>query len=187
MDPEKKRIFNTWAIEKSHNQEIGNKPATIRSNKKSEFIIEFSNEKENKFFPTITSLGSPQFQERVKVEIVACDKINQSQGLMYIHDYNIPDIEEYGNELKKEYNFLDKKKATWITTKNIPSTPLLLTFKEKIPPKFTEIPGEKAKTKVFEYFERPMTCKICLKYGHTAKKMPLNDSDVCTVQLLRTH
>ena len=46
------------------------------------------------------------------MEIVACDKINQIQGLKYIHDYDIPDIEEYGNELKKEYNLLDVKKAT---------------------------------------------------------------------------
>ena len=67
-------------------------------------------QKEIKILPTITSLGSPQFKERVKVETVACDKINHSQGLIYIHDYNIPDIEEYGNELKKEYNLLDVKK-----------------------------------------------------------------------------
>ena len=59
IDPEKKRAFNPWPIEKSLTQEIGSKPATIKSNKESEFIIEIS---------TITSLGSPQFQERVKVE-----------------------------------------------------------------------------------------------------------------------
>ena len=65
MDPEKKRTFNPWAIEKSLTQEIESKPATIRSNNESEFIIEISNEKESKILPTITSLGSPQFQERV--------------------------------------------------------------------------------------------------------------------------
>ena len=46
----------------------------------------------------------------VEIEIFACDKINQSQGLIYIHDYNIPDIEDYDNELKEEYNLLDMKK-----------------------------------------------------------------------------
>ena len=62
------------------------------------------------------------------MEKVASDKINQSQVVIYIHDYNIPDIEEYDNELKKEYNFLDVKKATLVSTKNISFTPLLLTF-----------------------------------------------------------
>ena len=67
---------------------------------------------------------------------------NQSKPrLIYIHDYNIPDIEDYSRELKKEYNLLDVKKATWIKIKNIAFTPLLLTFKEKEPPIFIEIPG----------------------------------------------
>ena len=72
-----------------------------KSNNESKFIIEISNVKESKILPTTTSLGSPQFQEKVKVDIVACDKINQNQGLIYIHNYNIPDIEEYGKKLNK--------------------------------------------------------------------------------------
>ena len=89
---------------------------------------------------------------------------------MHPHDYNIPVIDGYGSELKKEYNLMDVHKATGIKTKNITSTPLLLTFKEKEPPIFIEIPGEQAKTKVYEYSERPMNCKTCLRYGHTVKR-----------------
>ena len=76
------------------------------------------------------SLCALQLQGRVEVEIFACDKINQSQGPIYILDYNIPVIEDYGTELKKKYNLLDVKKATWIKTKNITSTPLFLTLKK---------------------------------------------------------
>ena len=43
MDLENKRNFNPWAIENSFIQEIGSKPATIRSNNESEFEIEISN------------------------------------------------------------------------------------------------------------------------------------------------
>ena len=50
------------------------------------------------------------------------------------------------------------KKTTLITTKNISSTLILLNFKEKEPPRFIEITGEEAKTKIFEDFERPMRC-----------------------------
>ena len=169
MDPNKKRTFNPWAIEKKFTQEIGSKPATIRSNNESDFVIEISNKKESENLPTITSLCSPQFQERVEVGIFACDKINQSHGLIYFNDYNIPEIEDYDSELKKEHNLLDVKKATWIKTKTITSTPLLLTFKEKEPPMIIENLGEQAKTKVYEYYERPRNCKTCLKYGHTVK------------------
>ena len=83
----------------------------------------------------------------VEVEIYAYDKINQSKGLIYIHNYNIPDIDDYGSELKKEYNLLDVQKSTRLKTKISTSTPLLLTFKEKEPPRLIEIQGEQAKTK----------------------------------------
>ena len=37
-------------------------------------------------------------------------RLNQPKpSLIYTHDYNIPDIEDYGSELKKEYNLLDLK------------------------------------------------------------------------------
>ena len=100
----------------------------------------------------------------------ACNKINQSQGLIDIHDYKILDFEDYGSELKKENNLLDVQKATLIKTKAITSTPPILTFKEKELPRFIEVPGEQVKTKVFDYYERPMSCKTCLRYGYTAKR-----------------
>jgi len=68
-DPENKRKFNPWAIEKSSTQKIGSKPATIRSNNGSEFVTEISNYKKSKILPTIKSLCSPQYKERVEVEI----------------------------------------------------------------------------------------------------------------------
>ena len=109
MDPEKKRTFYPWAIEKSFTKESGSKSATKRSNNEPELFIEISNEKESKILPIITSLCSPQFQERFLVEIFACDKINQSQGLINI--YNIPDIENYSGELKKVHNLQYVKKS----------------------------------------------------------------------------
>ena len=36
-----------------------------------------------------------------EVEKFACNKINQSKGLIYINVYNITDTDDYGSELKK--------------------------------------------------------------------------------------
>ena len=100
----KEKKIQPVAIEKNCTQKIWSNRAIIRSNNECEFVIEISNEKERKILPTITSLSSSQIQERVEVEIFPCDKVNQSQGMIYIYDYNIPDIKDYGSELKKEYN-----------------------------------------------------------------------------------
>ena len=50
MDPEKKRKFNPWAIEKSFTLEVGSKSATIRSNNESEFVIKSQRKKKAKLF-----------------------------------------------------------------------------------------------------------------------------------------
>ena len=97
---------------------------------------------------------------------------------IYILHYDIPKIDEYRSELKKKYNFSDVQTATWIKTRNNTSTSLLLTFKEKEPPIFIEIPGEQAKIKVFEYYARQI-------WVHS-EKMPWNNSCVCKVQQQRT-
>ena len=93
------------------------------------------------------------YKERVEVGIFAFDKINQSKGLIYIYDFIIPDIDGYCSELKEQRNLSDVQKATSMKTKNITSTPLLLTFKEKEPPRFIELPGEQAKINFTEYYK----------------------------------
>ena len=85
MDPEKKIKFVPWAIEKSLTRETGSKPATLRSNNESEFVIEISNEEESKIIPSLKSLCSPEFQERIEVEIFVWNKINYRTALIYIH------------------------------------------------------------------------------------------------------
>ena len=122
-----------WAIEKSLTQKFGSEFATITLVNESEFVIETSNKKESKILPTINSLFSPQFQERVEVEKFACDKINQSEDLIYTYDNNIPDIDDYGSELKKEYNLTDVQKTTRIKTKTLLLLHSYLLSKKKNP------------------------------------------------------
>ena len=61
------------------------------------------------------------------------------------------------------------QEATYTKTENTTSTSHQLTFKEKEQLKSKENPEERAKTKVYECYERPMSYKTCLKYGHIVK------------------
>ena len=144
MDPEKKRTFNPWVIEKSFSQEIGSKPDIIRSINESEFVIVISKEKESKVLPTIKSPCSPHFHERVEIEIFSCGEINQNKGLIHSYDYNIPNIDDYVGDLKKKCILLDVQNATSIKGKKEKHyfywTPP--DFQKKEPPGFKEIPGE---------------------------------------------
>ena len=84
MDPENKRKFKPWAIEKSFTQEIGSKPATIKSNNESEIVIEISNEKESKFLSTIKSLCFSKLKNSIATKSTNAKAYN----------YNIPDIDD---------------------------------------------------------------------------------------------
>ena len=125
--------------------------------------------KKAKFFQLKTHYFT-QYKESVEVEIFARDRIGQGQGLIYIHNSSILVIYDYDRELKKEYNLSDVQKATLIKNKNTTSTPCPLTFKEKEPPRFIESSGGQAQTKIYEYFERTMSCKRFLEYEHTVNR-----------------
>ena len=66
-----------------------------------------------------------------------------------MHDYNIPEIDDYCSKLKKEYSPWDVQKSKLNKNKHFISPPLLLTltFKEKEAPRFIEILGEEVKIK----------------------------------------
>ena len=147
MYKENKKKFSPWLIEKHFTQAIGNKPVTLN----------LSN-----FLATITELNFPEYQQIVPAEISASYKMNQSKGMIYIQKYNTTDFTEYREQLKKEFNLLDVQKSTWFITKNQTSTSTLITFKEKEAARFLDILREQAKIKLYDYYERPISCKNSL-------------------------
>ena len=42
---------------------------------------------------------------------------------------------------------------------NLSSTPPVITFKEKLPASFLDIPGKQAKIGAYGYYKRPISCK----------------------------
>merc|ERR1719259_1557505 len=102
MNPEKKKKFSPWLIERCFTQLLWGKPRSIRSKSESEFIIKVNNEDQSKAILSIQKLYN------VDVQVTECTNINQSKGLVYIYDYNVPDsgFEEYSTNLKNAFNLV---------------------------------------------------------------------------------
>ena len=66
-------------------QELGSKPLTVRSKSESEIVIEVNKETQ------IITILSIKKLNNVDVCIAECASINQSKGLMYFYDHNLPD------------------------------------------------------------------------------------------------
>ena len=143
IDKEIKNKLNPCSIEKSFTQAIGNKSVSTRSKTDSELVIEISHESKSYILPTTTKVNFPQYQQRVAIWESASNRIHRYKGMNYIQEYDTTDFIEYSRQLKKEFNLLDVKNAVLTKSKNLTSTPLFLTFKEKIT---TETPRHTRRT-----------------------------------------
>lgn len=156
--------FSPWCLEKSIAQHIGAKPI-IRSKygSKNEYVVEVSTRKESDKILTMKTInGSP-------ISISANAGLNLSKGLVYIDDYDMSDFDSYAGGLRERCGVVEAVEAKWIKTKSKTTKPLLLSFRNRDPPAFLNIPGEKAHTRVTEYKDKPMICKNCQNYGHSLK------------------
>ena len=94
-------------------------------------------------------------------------RYNSSNGLIYVNDYDVTNTPSFEEGLKRHYNICKVTPATWIKTKNIDSTPCLMTFAQSSLPTQIQIPGEQSLTQVYRYGPRPLFCLQCLAYAHT--------------------
>ena len=116
----------------------------------------------------------------------AYDKINQTEGLIYIHDYNIPDIEGYGSELKKEYNLLDVKKKNLDKNQKHHFYSTTADFQRKRTTETHRNPGlNKHELKFTNSMKDQWAARHVLDMD-TQWKYTVKQSDVCEVQLPRT-
>lgn len=92
------------------------------------------------------------------------------KGLIYIYDSEISDVNEFEMGLKENFNISSVEYAHFIKTKNDQTKVFILHFRQETLPRSIYIPGEKADTIIYPFDNRPMMCRNCQQYGHTAKR-----------------
>ena len=113
--------------------------------------------------------------ERIKeIDGVECTvrqhpTFNYSKGLIYIYDFSIPNLPEFQEQMKSNYNIADIQPANFIRTRSEDTSVFLVTFKQDTTPYSIYIPGERQDTRVFKFKNRALLCRKCQHYGHTAK------------------
>jgi len=180
MSSREKRSFTPWSIEKCLSNELGSKPKSIRSRNDTEFIIEVEKHRDSLNISKIKKLNN------IEVKIEECKNINQSKGLVFLSGQEPNNYQKYLEDIKKDQNLIQIEEATWIKPKNPKTKAIIMTFRENIPPKLLNVLGEQSGVKVSEYFERPMSCKRCLAYGHTEKRC-VERSSTCAKCSIKGH
>ena len=155
-----------WTIEKGLVEHLGRKPVYLRSkpNEENTLIVEIATKNDAIKMRELEKLGD------IPVEVGTSDSRNPEKGLIYIQGYDLLNYEPYTESLRKQHNLAKVEMASWIKTKNSNTRALLLSFKgETEMPEFIDIPGESARTRVYEYKRMPTLCGKCLEFGHPAK------------------
>ena len=162
LDPVNKRKINPFLLERCIQQVIGSKPRTIRTKDSSTFTIQIGTQKESYAMSELTAINN--FPCQISVN----ESLEMQKGLIYIYGYDMENPESFKKALIDQYQLAAVEQPFWIKPKNKLAKPLLLSFRAEMPP-FLDIPGEKVRTKVYEYKKQPLLCKKCLDYGHSSR------------------
>ena len=167
-DIEDRRKVCPYALRDELTNKTGYQPSDIVSHGQTGFIIKVKNAKQSEKMLQLEQVLS------FKCTVENFTKFNYCKGLVYIQEFWKDEPNEFKRELMEEFpNIADIEEASFIKSKGN-ATPLLLYFKTPAPPPHLDIPGEPYIKKVYNFKNKPMMCKKCLKYGHTKKKLQGN-------------
>lgn len=160
---EDKRKISPWLLEKSITTHLGGKPKSIRSSNKSAFTVEVKDQLQSRKIKLLTNIN--------EFPVTVSENLNYGtqKGLIYVYEYNMTNFDKYKQGLLNKCGVQDAAVASWITPRSKQATPILVTLRGLVLPEFLDIPGEQAKTKIFEMKPKPMLCKKCQTYGHGVK------------------
>ena len=161
QDESVKRKFHPFLLEKCLTQQLGTKPAKIRSKDATTIIVEIKTKSQSDALQLLETLNEHP------VEVTCNSQFSQSKGIIYIYNYNMSDFQEYRRGLMRLTGIEDVIKAEWIKPRVKTSVPLLVSFYDTELPSYLDIPGEQTLTKVYEQKRKPLHCTKCQKYGHS--------------------
>ena len=163
-----KRKVNPFSLRKTVEEITGYAPKALHTYGKNSFSILMEKEC-TELVESIKEISN------IPCTCVEQYQLNTKRALIYIHEFTIENLSQFHKDLQYNYpNIISIEKATFITTRNKKTTPLILTIKGRRLPDCLYIPGERSDTKVYPMQNKPMICQKCWNYGHTKKKCRSN-------------
>ena len=157
-----RRHINPYKIVEDIVKATGEKPRELTGSSKSKLTLQTRSADQTSKCLNITTLGGEQCQIRPH------PFHNTTKGMIRLRQYDIEDMEEFRERLLDQYDIQSIEKATFIRCRPGESA-YIITFNEEMVPYSVYVPGEVADTVVQPFGTRPMQCKQCQEYGHTAK------------------
>lgn len=167
-----KRSVNPYSLIEKIESITGSKPKNVTGSNRSSFTVEVQSAEQSEKILSLKEV------EGIPCETILHPKFNFCEGLIYVHAFDVEDLEEFKSGLQENYNVDDVIPAKFIKPKNPETKAFLVTFKQETLPYSLYIPGEPRDTLVNKFHNKPFMCKKCQQYGHS-KKWCKNKKSVC--------
>ena len=158
----KRRTVNPYSVLNCIAEKTGQKPLFLHGDGKF-LTLKVKNKEQADKVIQISKINE------VNCTITPHPVFNTSKGLIFLQEFDVDNLEDFEAEMKDNYNVSKVEKADFIKCRNPETKAYIVEFTQEYTPYSIYIPGERADTRVQPYKRRPMLCKQCLDYGHTAK------------------
>ena len=161
---ENRYSVNPYAVIAEVAKMTGLKPLSVTGQNRTSFVVELRNRMQAGRVVKMTHVQSKE------CNVTPHPSSNQSRGLIYIHEFDVSDFDDFQGGLKERYNISDIQEVAFIKTRNPDTKAFIATFLQETLSQSLYIPGDRLDTRVIPFINRPMMCHKCQGYGHTAKR-----------------
>ena len=155
--------MNPYAIIDEVKKATGSPPKRVIGNNRRSVKVEVGTKKQSERITEVEKIDNIQYQIKVH------PRYNYAKAIIYVHEFEMENIEEFKEGLKLKYNITDIQPAPFIKTKSAQTQVFILTFQQEHLPYSIYIPGERQDTRVFKFKSKPIMCNNCLQYAHSKK------------------
>ena len=164
-----RREINPYSVQKQLEEITGEKIINLTGANKSKLLVQSGSADQTKKLLKIKKIFE------VECSVTVHPTFNTSKGLIRLKQFDIDDMEEFKDNLSEQYKIETIEKAPFIKSR-YGETAYIITFHTEKLPYSIYVPGEITDTVVHSFKSRPMLCKSCQEYGHTAKRCRENES-----------
>ena len=164
-----RREVNPFNIKKELEELTKESVKKLTGTSKYKLLIESRSDKQTKILLSINKICGND------CTVTLHPTFNHTKGLIRLRNSDIDDMIEFKEYLSQQFDIDNIEKASFIKSK-YGETYYIITFLMDKLPYSVYIPGEITDTVVQTFKPRPMLCKSCQEYGHTAKKCKKNET-----------
>ena len=136
-----RRCINPYVIIDTIKRVVGHRPKRVFGNNRASVAVEMENGGiEEKMSGIKEVYGLP-------CEVTTHPKYNFNKGLIYVHEFDLENLEEFKADLQTKYNIVDVQPANFIKTKSSQSHAFITAFMQEYLSYSLHIPGERQNTR----------------------------------------